>query len=100
MNYEVHIGKLIRGRRELEGKGIFLRCTTDQRIQEIATFGTQEGIFISRRDVENALYDFCKSALSEGKRPGISVCCRSYTPTPSIPAGKTLGGCYTKRGIW
>ncbi|QTD41517.1 hypothetical protein [Sporosarcina sp. Te-1] len=64
MNYDVHIGKLISGRRELEGKGIFVRCTTDQTIQEISEFGPQEGIFISRRDVENALCDFCKSALS------------------------------------
>lgn len=64
MSYDVHIGKLISGRRGLEGRGIFLLCTTDQTIQEISTFGPHEGIYISRGDVENALYDFCKSAIS------------------------------------
>ncbi|MFJ5792661.1 hypothetical protein ACIP9G_21605 [Lysinibacillus sp. NPDC093197] len=64
MSYDVHIGKLINGRRELEGKGMFLLCSTDQTIQEISTFSPQEGIFISRSAIENALYDFCKSAIS------------------------------------
>lgn len=64
MSYDVHIGRLISGRRGLEGSGVFLRCTTDQTIQEITAFGPDEGIFISRTDVENSLYDFCKSALS------------------------------------
>lgn len=64
MSYDVHIGKLISGRRGLEGRGIFLLCTTDQTIQEITAYGPDEGIFISRKDVENALYDYCKSALS------------------------------------
>lgn len=64
MSYDVHTGKLISGIRRLEGKGVFLLCTTDQTIQEITAFTPDEGIFISRKDVENALYDFCKSALT------------------------------------
>ncbi|MFJ5764998.1 hypothetical protein ACIP9C_06535 [Lysinibacillus sp. NPDC093210] len=64
MSYDVHVGKLISGRRKLEGRGTYLLCTTDQSIQEISTFGPHEGIFVSRSDIENALYDFCKSAIS------------------------------------
>lgn len=64
MSYDVHIGRLISGRRGLEGSGVFLLCKTDQTIQEIKVFCSDEGIFISRKDIENALYDFCKSALS------------------------------------
>ena len=64
MIYDVHIGKLISGRRELEGKGVYLLCTTDRKIQEIPTFSPEDGVFVSREDMENALYDFCKSALS------------------------------------
>ncbi|SCW82305.1 protein of unknown function [Paenibacillus tianmuensis] len=65
MSYDVHIGKLISGKRGLEGKGTYLLCTPDKKIQEITTFGPQDGIFVSRKDMENALYDFCKSALSK-----------------------------------
>lgn len=64
MSYDVHIGKLISGRRELEGKGSYLLCTANQTIQEITTFGSEDGIFISTRDLENALYDFCQSAIA------------------------------------
>ncbi|MFJ7405022.1 MULTISPECIES: hypothetical protein [unclassified Lysinibacillus] len=64
MSYDVQIGRLISGRRELEGKGMFLLCSTAQTIQEISTFDPYEGIFVSRSDLENALYDFCKSAIS------------------------------------
>ncbi|MGE7020965.1 DUF4303 domain-containing protein [Solibacillus cecembensis] len=64
MSYDVQIGRLISGRRELEGRGTYLQCTTDQTILEISTFGPEDGIFISRNDIENALYDFCKSAIS------------------------------------
>ncbi|MCH7324010.1 DUF4303 domain-containing protein [Solibacillus sp. MA9] len=64
MSYDVQIGRLISGRREVEGKGTYLQCTTDQTIQEISTFGPEDGLFISRKDLENALYDFCKSAIS------------------------------------
>ncbi len=64
MSYDVHIGRLISGRRELEGKGSYLLCTANQTIQEITTFGSKDGIFISTRDLENALYDFCKSAIA------------------------------------
>lgn len=63
MSYDVQIGRLISGRREVEGKGIFLLCNTDQTIREISTFAPHEGIFVSRNDIENALYDFCKSAI-------------------------------------
>jgi len=64
MSYDVQIGRLISGTRELEGKGQFLLCTTAQTIQEITTFDPHEGIFVSRSDLENALYDFCKTAIS------------------------------------
>ncbi|MEG0384107.1 MAG: DUF4303 domain-containing protein [Solibacillus sp.] len=63
MSYDVQIGRLISGRRKLEGRGTYLQCTTDQTIQEISTFGSHDGIFVSRNDIENALYDFCKSAI-------------------------------------
>ncbi|MEO4053249.1 hypothetical protein [Solibacillus sp. CAU 1738] len=63
MSYDVQIGRLISGRREAEGRGIFLLCNTDQTIREISTFTPHEGIFVSRNDIENALYDFCKSAI-------------------------------------
>lgn len=64
MSYDVQIGRLISGRRELEGRGTYLQCTTDQTIQEISTFGPEDGKFISRNDIGNALYEFCKSAIS------------------------------------
>lgn len=64
MSYDVQIGRLISGTRDLEGKGMFLLCTTSQTIQEIPTYDPYEGILISRNDFENALYDFCKSAIS------------------------------------
>lgn len=64
MSNDVQIGRLINGTRELEGKGTFLLCSTAQIIQEITTFNPHEGIFVSRKDLENALYDFCKSAIS------------------------------------
>ncbi|MFJ7665738.1 hypothetical protein ACIQXI_01440 [Lysinibacillus sp. NPDC097195] len=64
MSYDVQIGRLISGTRALEGKGVFLLCSTDQTIQEISTVASYEGIFVSRNDIENALYDFCKLAIT------------------------------------
>ena len=64
MSYDVHIGRLINGSRELEGKGSFLLCTTNQTIQEISTFAAHDGNFFSRSDIEDGLYDFCKLAIS------------------------------------
>lgn len=62
--YDVHIGKLISGKRALEGKGNYLLCSPQRSIEEITSFSPDEGIFVSRQDVENALYDFCKAALA------------------------------------
>ncbi|MFJ7646134.1 hypothetical protein ACIQ1H_01220 [Lysinibacillus sp. NPDC097279] len=64
MSYDVEIGKLLSGRRELKDKGKFLLCSTNQTIQEISTFAPHEGKFVSRGAMENALYDFCKCAIS------------------------------------
>lgn len=64
MIYDVHIGKLISGRRELEGKGRYILCSTNQTIEEITSHSLPNAIFVSRKDIENELYDFCKLALS------------------------------------
>lgn len=69
--YDVDIGKLISGRRALEGIGKYWLCSPQRSIEEISSFSPNEGIFVSRQDVENELYDFCKAALAsyveEGK---------------------------------
>lgn len=64
-SYDVHIGKLISGRRALEGDGIYLLCTPDKEILEVGSYGPDDGIFVSSKDMEDALYDFCKSALDD-----------------------------------
>jgi len=64
-SYDVHIGKLISGRRSLEGSGIFLLCTPEQEIMEIDSYRPDDGTFVSSKDMEDALYEFCMSAISD-----------------------------------
>ncbi|WP_239618893.1 hypothetical protein [Cohnella mopanensis] len=64
-SYDVHIGKLIRGRRELEGSETYLLCTPDKEIVEVGTHKPENGILVGSKDVEDALYEFCKSALDD-----------------------------------
>ena len=64
-SYDVHIGKLISGRRELEGNEIYLLCTPDKEIVEVSTHKPENGILVGSKDMEDALYDFCKSALDD-----------------------------------
>lgn len=61
--YDVHIGKLISGRRELDGSGGYILCTPDKKIIEMDSISSTDGIVVSSKDVEEALYEFCKSAL-------------------------------------
>ena len=63
-SYDVDIGKLISGRRELEGSGTYIICSPDKEIVEVST-KPETGIFVSSKDIEDALYDFCKSAINE-----------------------------------
>ncbi|WP_165861372.1 SMI1/KNR4 family protein [Paenibacillus paeoniae] len=63
--YDVHIGKLISGRRSLEGSGSYLLCTTDKTIVEINSVQPVEGIVVRAQDWEDALYEFCLSAIDE-----------------------------------
>ncbi|WP_139996596.1 DUF4303 domain-containing protein [Paenibacillus paridis] len=63
--YDVHIGKLISGKRPLEGGGGYLLCTPDKDIVEIDSRSSVNGIFVSSKDVEDALYEFCQSALDD-----------------------------------
>ncbi|WP_144406990.1 hypothetical protein [Paenibacillus sp. IHBB 10380] len=51
--YDVHIGKLIRGRRDLEGSGSYLLCTPDQKIMEMDSHNSIDGIVVSSKDVED-----------------------------------------------
>lgn len=64
-SYDVHIGKLISGRRELEGSGSYILCTPDKQIVEIDSTRLHEGIFVSTAEMEDALYEYCKSAMDE-----------------------------------
>lgn len=63
--YDVHIGKLISGKRGLEGSGSYILCTPDQEIFEIESSRPSEGIVVGSKDVEDALYEFCQSALDD-----------------------------------
>ncbi|MCR8844473.1 hypothetical protein NQ117_12335 [Paenibacillus sp. SC116] len=63
--YDVHIGKLISGRRDLEGFGKYMRCTPDQTIVEIDSSIASEGIVVSAKEIEDALYEYCTSALED-----------------------------------
>ncbi|MGO4547194.1 hypothetical protein AB4Z29_20645 [Paenibacillus sp. 2TAB23] len=69
-SYDVHIGKLISGRRELEGSGIYMICTPEKEIVEVSTHIPENGIFVGSKDMEDALYDFCRSALDDYIRDG------------------------------
>lgn len=62
-SYDVHIGKLISGKRKLEGEGSYLLCTPDKQIIEVLPPLPQEAIVIRAQDMENALYQYCLSAL-------------------------------------
>ncbi|KRE86570.1 hypothetical protein ASG89_11240 [Paenibacillus sp. Soil766] len=64
-SYDVHIGKLISERRELEGSGTYLICTPDKDILEVDSYAPEDGKFISSKDIEDALYEFCQSALDD-----------------------------------
>ncbi|MHA6482371.1 DUF4303 domain-containing protein [Paenibacillus sp. strain BS8-2] len=64
-SYDVHIGKLISEKRELEGNGIYLICTPEKEILEVSTHRPENGVFISSKDIEDALYDFCRSAIED-----------------------------------
>ncbi|MCQ6561254.1 hypothetical protein [Paenibacillus mendelii] len=61
--YDVHIGKLISGRRDLEGGGSYFLCTPDKKIVEMDSLSSIDGIVVSATDVEDALYEFCIAAL-------------------------------------
>lgn len=63
--YDVQIGKLISGKRELDGNGSYILCTPDRKIIETNSIGPNDGIMVSSKQVEDSLYKFCKSALSE-----------------------------------
>ncbi|MBD8497919.1 DUF4303 domain-containing protein [Paenibacillus arenosi] len=63
--YDVHISKLINGRRALEGTGKYMRCTPDQTIVEIDSGTAIDGIVVSAKDVEDALYEYCTAALED-----------------------------------
>lgn len=63
--YYVDIGKLINGRRKLEGSGSYFLCTPEKKIVEVDSVRSNEGIVVTAQDVENALYAFCKSALDD-----------------------------------
>ncbi|WP_282935968.1 DUF4303 domain-containing protein [Paenibacillus sp. RC67] len=63
-SYDVHIGKLISGRRGLEGSNKYLLCTPNKEIIEVE-LKPEDGIFISSKDMEDALYEYCISALQD-----------------------------------
>ncbi|TVX89746.1 hypothetical protein [Paenibacillus agilis] len=63
--YDMHIGKLISGRRDLEGKGGYILCTPDQTIVEIDSTSSINGMIVSAKDIGDALYEYCKSALDD-----------------------------------
>lgn len=64
-SYDVHIGKLISGKRELEGKGRFWLCTPDKEILEVDSYCPEDGVLITSKDMEDALYEFCLSAIEQ-----------------------------------
>ncbi|MFD7522334.1 hypothetical protein [Paenibacillus chitinolyticus] len=48
-----------------EGGGSYLLCTPDKTIIEADSLGPNDGILVSSKDVEDALYEFCKSAIDD-----------------------------------
>ncbi len=63
--YDVRIGKLISGKRELEGKGRFWLCTPDKEILEVDANSLEAGVLITSKDIEDALYEYCLSAIAQ-----------------------------------
>lgn len=63
--YDVDISKLISGNRELEGSGSYILCTPDKQIVEIDSTRLREGMFVSAKHIEDALYEYCRSAVEE-----------------------------------
>lgn len=63
--YDVEIGKLISGRRDLEGSGTYFLCTPDKRIVEIDSYSSIDGIVVTSQDIEDALYEFGKAAVDD-----------------------------------
>lgn len=63
--YDVHIGKLINGKRELKGGGVYLVCTPEKEIIEVNSLDEYEGKFVTEREIENLLYNFCKETIIE-----------------------------------
>jgi len=49
--YDVEIGKLISGRRDLEGGGTYFLCTPDKKIVEIDSYSSTDGIVLTSQDV-------------------------------------------------
>lgn len=73
--YDMHIGKLISGRRDLEGSGLYILCTPDKTIVELDSIQTNDVHLVSSKNLEDALYEFCQSAMdnyvSEGNNQDI-----------------------------
>ncbi|WP_261305292.1 hypothetical protein [Paenibacillus andongensis] len=64
-SYNVHIGRLIKGKRELEDDGVYLVCTPEKEILEVESLDGNEGKFVSSKEIEDLLYFFCKKTIQE-----------------------------------
>ncbi|MGI2295988.1 hypothetical protein [Paenibacillus sp. GXUN7292] len=63
--YDVDIGMLMNGKRELQGTGRYYCCTPNKTIYEIDSYEDNNGILINASNMEDALYEFCVSALKQ-----------------------------------
>lgn len=80
--YDMHIGKLIRGRRDLEGGGMYLLCTPDKTIVEVDSLQANDVNVVTSKDLEDALYEFCLSALDHYVSEGTTRISMLFPFTP------------------
>ncbi|UQZ87591.1 hypothetical protein SK3146_06893 [Paenibacillus konkukensis] len=64
-SYDIHIGRLINGRRGYDGQGRFWVCLPDQQIVETDDIVNYRGRFVSSKEIEDLLYHFCLDCIRE-----------------------------------
>jgi hypothetical protein len=64
-SYDVHIGKVINKKCDLQGKGSYLVCTPEKEILEVKSIEGIEGVFVSAKVINDLLYEFCKDTITE-----------------------------------
>ncbi|PZD96757.1 hypothetical protein DNH61_06050 [Paenibacillus sambharensis] len=63
--YDVHIGRLLNGKRKLEGEGAYLVCVPGQQSYKVESLEGITGKYISAKDIEDLLYQYCRESIEE-----------------------------------